>query len=281
MKINIYCLLCACLCISTGAAQAQDRTLIAKEQIEDAYVLNTGDVVTGDLTAATSVVSASVVNITSGAGEFKLLQDGSLAAIRSSVNLYLDPTNNGAAGGVIVPTTLMEFPDDLGDKIRFYSHSYSIGLSPFDLDITSDRNIKFHSDTSEDMMVISGDEGDVSVKRDLTTGRDVIAGNVFKFSEDSVGDKLLLYDTLYRLNISASTYNTYSDQFFKWHSDEYSDAMTLDADTGTLSLTGPLQLPVYTSLPSGSTGALIYFDHPSDDLQDGAYIYNATSWLKL
>lgn len=257
------------------------QTRIAKEQIEDAYLRKSGGSVFGDIEAATSKVRAATFRVQAEGGMMQWFVDGPLASIRSNVDLYLDPTNGGTAGAVIVPATLMEFPDFLGDKIHFFSHSYKIGVSPFDLDITSDRNIKFHSDTVEDLMIIAGDEGDVTVKRDLTTGRDVIAGEVFRFAQESEGDKLLLFGDLYRLAVSANDLDFYSDQNFKWHSDTHADAMTLDADTGMLTLTGPLQLPVYSSLPSGAVGELIYLDHPTDDNQDGAYVYTGSGWQKL
>ncbi len=269
------------LCWLIAALPAAAQTVIAKEQIEDAFLLKTGGFVYGDLTAATSTIRAQTLAIVTQTGIFHITQDGPNLVLRSNVDLVLDPTDNGRAGAVIVPATMMEFPDFLGDKIRFFSHAYKIGISPFDLDITSDRNIKFHSDTVPDLMVILGDEGDVKIRRDLEAGGDVTAGGVFQFAEDEPGDKLLLYDTLYRLAISPDTFDFYSDYFFAWHSDTSINAMVLDAETGRLTLTGPLQLPVYGFLPDGHVGELIYFDHPADDNQDGAYIYKSTGWHKL
>lgn len=188
-----------------------------------------------------------------GPGGFRLHSDENLDYIESAHDLVLQP----AAGAKIVPATMMEFPDDLGDKIRFYSHSYSIGLSPFDLDITSDRNIKFHSDTSPDLFVILGDAGDAQSKRDLQAGRDVISSGVFKFAEDAAGDKYLLYGTLYRMAISPYTFDFYSDDYFAWHSDTNGNAMTLDANNGILDIgakfsAGGLQ-GVSGTIQSGST----------------------------
>lgn len=257
------------------------QTIIGKDQIEDAYLLKTGGSLYGNVEAATSSIRAGTIGVAIGDGVFDLYRDGDVVVIRSNRDIQIDPTNKGTSGAKIIPATTMEFPDFLGDKIRFYSHSYKIGVSPNDLDIMSDRNIKFHSDTVDDLMTILGDQGDVHVKEDLLAGRDVKAGNVFAFVEDSVGDKLLLYGTLYRLAVSDYTLDFYSDQYFKWHSDEHSDAMTLDADTGTLTLSGALQLKVYSSLPSGAVGQLIYLDHPTNDSLDGAYIHGATEWRKL
>jgi len=270
------------LCWLTATAlPARPQTVIAKEQIEDAFLLKTGGFVYGDLTAATSTIRAQTLEIVSKTGTFQITQDGPRAVIRTNSDLYLDPTDNGRAGAVIVPATMMEFPDFLGDKIRFFSHSYKIGVTPFNLDITSDRNIRFHTDTASDLMTILGDEGNVIIKRDLEAGRDVSAGNVFKFTADEPGDKVLLYDTLYRLAISCDTLDFYSDWMFAWHSDILNNAMILDAETGRLTLAGPLQLPVYDTLPAGNIGELIYLDHPADDSQDGAYIYKSTGWQKL
>jgi hypothetical protein len=253
---------------------AYPQTLIGKEQIEDAFLLKSGGMLYGDVSAATSAIEAATFDLNHDVGLFHIFCDGSKFVIQSNLDIKLDPTNEGLAHGKIIPATMIEFVDFLGDKIRFYSHSYSIGVSPYDLDITSDQNIKFHSDTVPDLMVIQGDEGDVQVKRD------VISGGVFKFSQDSAGDKLRLFGTLYRLAISSSTMDFYSDQNFAWHSDTQEDAMLLNGDTGRLTLSGPLKLPVYDALPSGEVGDLIYFDHASDNNQDGAYIRCATDWRK-
>ncbi|MEW6233970.1 MAG: hypothetical protein AB1656_01155 [Candidatus Omnitrophota bacterium] len=257
------------------------QTIIGKDQIEDAYLLKTGGSLYGNVDAATSSIRAGTIGVAINDGIFDLYRDGDVVVIRSNRDIQIDPTNKGTSGAKIVPATTMEFPDFLGDKIRFYSHAYKIGVSPNDLDITSDRNIRFHSDTVDDLMTILGDQGDVQVKEDLLAGRDVKAGNVFAFVEDSIGDKVLLYGTLYRLAVSDYTLDFYSDQYFQWHSDEHSGAMTLDADTGTLALSGALQLKVCSSLPSGAVGQFIYLDHPTNDSLDGAYIHGATEWRKL
>lgn len=199
-------------CLITPFAMTQTR--ISADQIEDAFLKRSGGDVTGDIVAATSCIRVASMEIETEYGEIALVSDGPYFALRSNLDLFLDPTNNGTAGAVIVPTTMMRFPDFLGDKISFYSHSYRIGISPFDLDLTSDRNIKFHSDTVEDLMVIEGDAGDVTIKRNLSIG-------------------------------------------------------------------GPLQLHVVTSLPSGATGQMLYYDHPSDSSQDGVYVYGSSGWQKL
>lgn len=266
--------------LSFSISAAHSQTRIAKEQIEDAYLLKTGGALYGDLNAATSALNAATFGLETENGFLRIFKEGPNAVIRSNIDLYLDPSDNGAAGAKIIPVTMMEFPDFLGDKIHFYSHTYSIGVSPYNLDIRSDRNIKFHSDTSPDLMVIWGDQGDVQVKQDLLAGRDVLAGGVYKFSSDSEGDKLQLYGTLYRLAVSSQTLDFYSDNLFEWHTDTKSNVLQLSGDGGRLTLSGPLKLPVYSSLPGGETGDLIYFDHSTDNAQDGAYIRCATDWQK-
>jgi hypothetical protein len=212
---------------------------------------------------------------------FQLFCDGDHAIIRSDADLYLDPSNNGVAGAVIVPCTVVEFPDFLGDKIRLYDTAYKIGVSAFNLDFTSDRNFRFHSDTVADLMVIAGDDGDVSVRHELVTGGDIRSGGAYRFASDTVGDKLFLWGDIYKVAISGGTVDFYTDQYFKWHSDEVSNAMTLNADSGRLSLSGALQLKVVASLPSGNVGDVIYLDHPTDDTQDGAYVYTSAGWQSL
>lgn len=277
--IRFYLVFIYCIVLQINAVQAQ--TKIAKEQIEEAFILKSGGYVFGDLVSATSAIQAMTISASAGPSLFWLSVDDQKASIRTNSDLYLDPTNNGTAGAVIVPVTKMEFPDFLGDKIRFFSHSYAIGVSPFDLDLTSDRNIKFHSDTTEDLMTILGDDGDVVVKQDITAGRDVIANSAYKFATSSEGDKLLLFGTLYRIAVSANDVDFYSDENFKFHSDSTTDAMTLNADSGRLSLSGPLNLPVYTSFPGAVLGDLIYFDHTTNDSLDGAYVYSSSGWQQL
>lgn len=257
------------------------QTKIAKEQIEDAFLRKEGGSVYGDIIAATSTITAQTFDLEAGERIFQLFYDGDHAMIRSDLDLYLDPSNHGLAGGKIIPVTMMEFPDFLGDKIRFYDTSYKIGVSPFTLDITSDEDIRFHADTLADLMVISGEAGDVTIRRDLQAQGDIRAGGVFAFDPDSTGDKILLWGTVYKLVVAAQSLDIYSDRYFTWHSDSASASMRLDADTGKLTLTGALQLPVLSSLPSGNVGELLYLDHPSDDSQDGAYVRTAAGWQKL
>lgn len=260
---------------------ACSQTKIAKEQIEDVFLRNDGGSVYGDITAATSTVTAHTLGLEAGERVFHLFYDGDHAMIRSDLDLYLDPTNNGMAGGKIVPVTMMEFPDFLGDKIRFFDTSYKIGVSPFCLDITSDEDIRFHADTLPDLMVISGTAGDVTVRRHLMANGDIKAGGVFAFMDDTTGDKILLWGDIYKIAIALESMDFYSGRYFTWNSDSVSSAMQLDADSGKLTLSGALQLPIFTTLPSGNVGELIYLDHPSDDSQDGAYIKTAAGWQQL
>ncbi|MFH1742142.1 MAG: LamG domain-containing protein [bacterium] len=54
----------------------------------------------------------------------------------------------------------------------------------------------------------------------------------------NVGDKLHLYYPMYKLSISPSDLDLYSDRYIKFHSDSNEDAAVLDADTGHLTLEG-------------------------------------------
>lgn len=254
--------------------QAPAQTRVAKEQIEDAFLWKTGGSLYGDVTSATSALRAATFEAL-GAGTFVIHQEDNRAALRSDVDLVLDPTNNGAANAVIVPATLMEFPDFLGPKIHFYSHSYKIGVSPFTLDIVSDRDIRFHSDTVPDLVAIEGDEGDVTIRRHLDVG------GALEFAPAAEGDKVRYFGTLYRVSVSPETLDWHTDRHFRWHGGSAPSAMALDTGSGRLELSGPLRMPVQSSLPGGEIGDLIYYDHPTDDNQDGAYVYTAAGWKPL
>lgn len=260
---------------------APAQTRVAKEQIEDAFLLKTGGAVYGTLTAATSSIEAATVSLLDSQSIFRLSVDGAFSAIRSNKDLLLDPTNQGTAGARIVPATVIQFLEFMGDKIRFFGHAYSIGVSPYAIDITSDKHIKFHSDTAPNLMTVWGDEGDVDIKRHLTAGGDISAGGTFTFRDDVTGDKLILYGAQYKLGISEDTLDFFSDRDFAWHGDGASDRMRFNADTGRLTLTGPLKLPVYSTLPGGEPGDLIFYDHQTDNNQDGVYVYTASGWQKL
>jgi len=209
-RLNIFTCI---MLLSSITAIAQ--TKIAQEQIEDAFLLKSGGKVFGTITAATSAIHAATFEIESDQSRFYLKEEPPYAIIRSKRDLLLDPTFDGLTGGVIVPATLVRFQPELGDKIEFYNSAYKIGVSPFDLDITSDRNIKFHSDTVEDLVVISGDQGDMTVREDISAGEDIRAGNAFAFTHDSTGDKILLFGTAYKIGISANAVDFYSDRDFK------------------------------------------------------------------
>ena len=86
------------LCWLTATAlPARPQTVIAKEQIEDAFLLKTGGFVYGDLTAATSTIRAQTLEIVSKTGTFQITQDGPRAVIRTNSDLYLDPTDTRRA----------------------------------------------------------------------------------------------------------------------------------------------------------------------------------------
>ncbi|MGI6454920.1 MAG: hypothetical protein ACOX5R_04785 [bacterium] len=267
------------LWVSVTDVSAQ--TKIAREQIEDAFLLKTGGNLYGDLNAATSTIRAASLQLESDTNVFYLRQEGPLAIIRSNGDLLLDPTSQGTANAHIRAATVIKFPEYLGDRLVFYSDAYKIGVSPFNLDITSDRNIRFHSDTVPDLMVIEGDQGNVTVKQDITSGGNISADGVFSFTQDTFGNRIELFGEEYRIGVSSETLEFHSDRYFKWQADDTLPATTLDTDTGRLSLAGALKLSIHSSLPEGTLGDLIYLDHPSDDSQDGAYIYTGSGWVKL
>ena len=98
-------------------------------------------------------------------------------------------------------------------------------------------------------------------------------------SAQSSVSHLILADR--EVSVSPSSLDTYSDRYFKWHVDSASNVLVLDGNSGRLQLSGPLKLPVYTTLPaSGSVGDVIYYDDQEDDRLDGMYFWNALAWAK-
>lgn len=171
-------------------------------------------------------------------------------------------------GAKIELATVVEFDDFLGDKIRFYSHAYSIGVSAFDLDITSDRNIKFHSDTVPDLVQIIGDAGNLIVKNDIEVG------STYKFSSDSTGDKMYWYSVLYKTYIDTNILGQQSDRYFYWGSDTNTDAMILDGDTGNLFLDG-----IVTGNGSGLTNLNVSWSDLSGSPQDVITLQEPLYWV--
>lgn len=143
---------------------------IRADQIENVFYRKSGGPIYGDITAGTSTITASSYSLLKDEGVFAIEKDGPVHRLRSNLDLYLDPTNKGTAAGVIVPTTTIRFPDAVGDKITFYSHSYKVGVSPFTLDFTSDRDFRFHTDETPDLLIIQGEAGNVIIKGSLSIG---------------------------------------------------------------------------------------------------------------
>lgn len=294
------------------------QTLIHPDQVEDVYLFNTGDVSTGDILAPTSEISAATLSakalrigdipsdapvlpatgaviggplVVYGATDslsgviigttdecFRLYYDGDHVRLVSYRDIYIDPTDSGRVSAYIVPMATMQFEDVLGDKIQFYSHSYAIAVSPFDLDIRSDMNIKFHSDTVEDLFQILGDDGDVIAKRHITAGGEIYATTSFRFVDQQPGDKIYLYYPMYKLSISPSDLDFYSDQYFKFHSDTNEDSMILDADTGTLTTQG--ELGIRTADPRAALdvhGNANFSDSSTQSGQDALFVVNDAS----
>ncbi len=240
------------ICAIIGVAPViMARTLIHPSQIEDVYLRNTGDASTGDIVAATSQVMAAtlVVNGSDTAARIFLADDvqEKLWITTNGYDIRIDPnygvSPEAPATAFIQLGTTVGFDDVLGDKITFWSHSYKIGLSPFDLDVTSDRNIKFHSDTAEDLFQILGDEGDIVAKNNVTAGANVYAVTAFRFVEQQPGDKIYLYYPNYKISISPNDLDVFSDRYIRFHSDTNEDAMVLDADPGDLTVEGRMKAP--------------------------------------
>ena len=157
--------------------------------------------------------------------------------LNSNLDIRLNPVGNAK----ILLTTMVEMDDFLGDKIRFYSHSYAIGVdNPKIFRLQSDRYLYLGSDTNTNSVIIDGDNGDITSERNII-GATINAVNQFGFTGDSLGTKIVLYDggsDLYNLSISANDLDYYSDSNHKWHSDTNMDAMVLNADNGNLTIEG-------------------------------------------
>jgi hypothetical protein len=199
------------------------------------------------------------INVQCAPLTFKLFSDGNHAIIRSDVDLYLDPSNNGVAGAVIVPCTVMEFPDFLGDKIRFYDTAYKIGVSAFTLDLTSDQDFKFHSDTVSNLMRIA-EPGDVYALRDISAGRDITADQYmyttqYRFKTDGTGKKIDFGFNAYDISLNPGSLDFRSDQYFSFGSDENPSSLTIDGDTGASTIPIVSDVTAGQSIPSNS----IYF----------------------
>lgn len=173
----------------------------------------------------------------------KIYHDAGVTRLETPYDLRLAPTG----GAKITAATLIEFDDFLGDKIRFYSHAYSVGVSAYNLDFKSDRDFRFSSDTVSDLFRIY-ETGNVVAKSD------VYAGAAFRFSNMSVGDKAYWFGNLYKTYIAANTLGQQSDRYFYWGSDSNTDAMILDGDTGNLWLDG-----IITGNGSGLTDLVYTF----------------------
>ena len=174
------------------ATSALAQTRIHSDQIEDVFYRKVGGPVFGNVTAATSSINAASFTLLLDEGVLVLEKDGPVFRLRSNLDLYLDPTNKGTAGGFIVPMAVIRFPDEAGDKITFYSHSYKIGVSPFTLDFTSDRDFRFHTDDTPDLMIILGESGDVVVKGSLSLGGPLQLQVVDSLPDGALGQMLYL-----------------------------------------------------------------------------------------
>ena len=240
----------AALCIFCGSEFCAARTLIHSSQIEDAYLFNTGDSCTGNILAPTSEIHAATFVICGSDvyGHFFTSLNGDQEALVLGANGYdirIDPNailpDASPCAAIIQFATTVGFDDVLGDKINLWSHSYKLGVSSFDLDITSDRNIKFHSDTVDDLFQILGDEGNLIAKHNITAGGEIYTATAYRFIEQQPGDKMYLYYPMYKFAISANDLDVYSDRYIKFHSDSNEDGAMLDADSGDLTLEGKLK----------------------------------------
>ncbi|MFH1742141.1 MAG: hypothetical protein ABIH23_24320 [bacterium] len=175
-RIILMGVLVPCLAWANGLAAAA-QTLIHPSQIEDAYLLNTGDVSTGDIVAATSSISAATLVVSGSEAICKMFTalDGDQEVVwfgSNGFDIRIDPNyllpEEAEHTAHIRLATAVEFDDILGDKITFWSHCYKVGVSSYDLDFTSDRNFKFHSDTVENLFQILGDEGNAVSRNNIT-----------------------------------------------------------------------------------------------------------------
>ncbi len=143
-------------------------------------VAATGVIVSGPMAVFNGSDLNSGLVIGKPSDYFRIYHDGDHAKIYAARDIHIDPTYGGLVSAVIVSMATIEFADYLGDKIRFYSDSYAIGVSPYDLDIRSDRNIRFHSDTNQDAAVIDGDTGKLTLEGPVSSlsGDNYFAGNV-------------------------------------------------------------------------------------------------------
>jgi len=105
--------------------------------------------------------------------------EDNLAKIQSQDNLRLEPLANA----IISMATVVEFDDYIGDRLRFYSTAYKIGISSFDLDYTSDLWHKWHSDTNDDAMRLNGDTGDLYIEGSFYGDGSNLTGISFAYTE--------------------------------------------------------------------------------------------------
>lgn len=175
-------------------------------------------------------IQAATLRVTDGMSSFTIGKEGDLNVLRGNQDIVIDPTNNGSAAGVIVPATMMKFPDFLGDKIRFFSHSYALSLDPFTLVYRSDRNHRWDSDTVPNLMFLD-ESGNLTVAGTINGHYDLV-----RFTP-LLGDKIQLYEDLYAIGIDDYRMFFRSDADYEWRNWASDTVMYLD-EWGNLTIPG-------------------------------------------
>jgi len=174
-----------------------------------------------------NVSSATTVIVSSTTGSFKISDIDNRFEITTDLNILFNMT----AGNNVQFSTFIGFTSSTGKKIDYYNSAYRTDVEAFTLAQISDRNFTWSND--EGVELFRAEESGTL----LTSNGTIRATTNFSFVNDSVGDKLLLYDTTYKLSISANDLDYYSDDNHKWHNSGLTDAMTLD-NAGDLTIKG-------------------------------------------
>lgn len=144
-----------------------DLTLVASAQIEYDRPLGPDGsrFLFWEILAQSSVQSATLLVAASDTilPASLAIEDG-VFQIFSWRDIYLRPVGEAK----ITIATTVEFDDNLGPKIRFYSHSHAVQIpDPATMEIIFDRWFTLGSDTNTDAVRVAGDVGDATFERDV------------------------------------------------------------------------------------------------------------------